>query len=96
MEFTAPNSSGYTVYGKTGCSYCEKAKALLTEYEQEFIYVNCDEYLLTDRDAFLEFIQGLAKQEYRTFPMIFSDATFIRGYTDTIRQFMLTGTGLDK
>ena len=56
MEFTAPNTSGFTVYGKTGCSYCTKVKSLLTSYEQEFVYVNCDEYLVNDKDAFLEFM----------------------------------------
>jgi glutaredoxin len=85
MGFTVPNVSGFTVYGKTGCSYCDKVKTLLTEYEQEFTYINCDEYLLTDRDGFLEFIRTAAGKEYKTFPMVFSPKGFVGGYAETIR-----------
>ena len=85
MEFTAPALSGFTVYGKTGCSYCEKVKDLLADYKESFIYVNCDEYLEADRGAFLEFIKTLAGKEYKTFPMVFSSQQFVGGYTDTIK-----------
>jgi glutaredoxin 1 len=85
MGFTAPVSSGFTIYGKSGCAYCDKVKDLLEEYDEQFIYVNCDEYLLENRDAFLEFIQKLAGKEYKTFPMVFNSAQFVGGYTDTMK-----------
>lgn len=85
MEFIVPSVSIFTIYGKSGCPYCDKVKALLDEYKQEFTYVNCDEYLLADRDAFLGFIRTVAGKEYKTFPMVFSPKGFIGGYTDTIR-----------
>lgn len=94
MEFTVPTTSGFTIYGKSGCSYCERVKALLTDYEQEFTYVNCDEYLLSDRDAFLEFIRTMAGKEYRTFPMVFSSKVFLGGYTDTFQ--LMLDTVIDK
>lgn len=85
MGFTAPVLSGFTVYGKTGCSYCTKVKELLTEYNEPFVYVNCDEYLEEKRDAFLQFIKILAGKEYKTFPMVFSSQQFVGGYTDTMK-----------
>jgi len=85
MEFTAPVSSGFTVYGKSSCPYCEKVKGLLAEYSEAFVYVNCDEYLLQNRDAFLEFIEKLAGKEYKTFPMVFNSKEFVGGYTDTMK-----------
>ena len=83
MEFPFP-ISGFTIYGKTDCTYCEKVKALLAEYNQTFTYVNCDEYLKKDKPGFLKFIAGLAGKEVMSFPMVFSPA-FVGGYTDTIR-----------
>jgi len=85
MEFTAPNVSGFTIYGKTGCSYCDKVKDLLTEFKEHFTYVNCDEYLATQRDAFLEFIKEKAGKEYKTFPMVFSSGQFLGGFKDTFK-----------
>lgn len=85
MEFTAPTLSGFTIYGKTGCSYCEKVKGLLAEYNEPFVYVNCDEYLEANRDAFMEFIKTLAGREYKTFPMVFAAKMFVGGYTDTMK-----------
>lgn len=88
MEFTAPVSSGFTVYGKTDCPYCVKVKDLIAEYNEKIIYVNCDEYLVADKDAFLAFIKAQAGKEHKTFPIVFYDGKFVGGYTDTI-QFML-------
>jgi glutaredoxin len=85
MGFTAPVSSGFTIYGKSSCAYCDKVKGLLEEYNEQFIYVNCDEYLLENRSAFLEFIEKLAGKEYKTFPMVFNSAQFVGGYTDTMK-----------
>jgi glutaredoxin len=90
MEFTAPASSGFTVYGKTSCSYCGKVKDLLTDYAETFIYVNCDDYLLEHREAFLEYIEKLAGKEYRTFPMVFFSGEFVGGYMDTMKLMLDT------
>ena len=87
MEFTAPllTPSVFTVYGKSACTYCGKVKALLTEYNQSFVYVDCDEYLVEQRDRFLEFIEKLAGKAHKTFPMVFSSGEFIGGYIDTLK-----------
>lgn len=82
MEFTAPVLSGYTIYGKTNCPYCVKAKDILEEFNEEYTYINCDDYLLADKEAFLEFIEKAAGKAHKTFPMIFSSGKFVGGYMD--------------
>jgi len=83
MKFTLPSSNGYTVYIKSGCSYCMKVKELLKNFNLQYTIVNCDEYLLDDTDGFLAFINERVGKDYKTFPMVFSDGIFLGGYTDT-------------
>jgi len=85
MEFTAPAPSGFTVYGKSGCTYCDKVKGLLEDYSEAYIYVNCDAYLVEHREEFLEFIEKLAEKEHRTFPIVFFSRDFVGGYMDTMK-----------
>ena len=83
MEFTEPTSKGYTIYSKSGCTYCTKVKDLLKLLKLPYEMVNCDEYLLEDRDGFLAFIKERAGKEYKTFPMVFADAKFLGGFSET-------------
>jgi glutaredoxin-related protein len=83
MEFTAPSSTGYTVYTKSSCSFCLKIKVLLNDLNMAPTVINCDEYLLEAREEFLEFIKSTAGREQKTFPMVFLDGQLIGGYTDT-------------
>jgi len=83
MEFTAPLSTGYTVYSKSGCPFCLKVKTLLNDLNMEPTVINCDEYLFEAREEFLEFIKLTAGKEQKTFPMVFLDGKLIGGYTDT-------------
>jgi glutaredoxin len=85
MQFTPPITNGYTVYSKTGCSYCKKAKNLFDELQLYYTVVSCDKYLLDSRDEFLDFIKTRAGKEYKTFPMVFHNGSFIGGYTDTLK-----------
>ena len=83
MEFVNPSKNGYTIYTKSRCPFCTKAKVLL-ENENQTI-VDCDEYL-SDGDKklyFLQFIEDLIGKPYRTFPMIFKDGVFIGGFSET-------------
>ena len=84
MEFPTPDLSGFVVYGRTGCKFCDKVKNLLSEYEHEYKYINCDEYILQNRDAFRQFIYSLAKVNHNTFPMVFFCGKFIGGYIETV------------
>jgi glutaredoxin len=82
MEFEKP-SKGFTIYSKSGCTFCVKVKSLLKEKGLIFNMVDCDEYLIEDKPAFLEFIKELAGREVNSFPMIFFDGKFIGGYNET-------------
>lgn len=93
MEFTAPSLDTYTIYCKTGCSYCEKTKLLLNttanknkNFSKPFI-VDADEYLLKDKEKFLDFIEKMASVSYRFFPMVFYKGEFIGGYNETVKHY---------
>ena len=80
-----PLDEGYTIYSKSGCMYCNKVKQMLTEKKKFFVEVNCDDFLIEDKNkaSFLLFISEIAKKEYKTFPMIFYNGDFIGGYNET-------------
>ena len=62
------------VYGKQGCSFCEKAKTLCELYELEYEYIDCT----FDEEA-LDF---LIESGFRTVPQVFIDGEYVGGYTD--------------
>ena len=82
MNFVKPSEVGYTIYSKSGCPYCDKAKALLKIDNP--ITINCDDYLVDKKEEFLQFIKDLSQKEHKTFPMIFKDSNFIGGYSDLL------------
>jgi glutaredoxin len=47
------------------------------------LFVNCDEFLLENKEEFLNLMKSLIGYEYKTFPMIFKDGRFIGGYNKT-------------
>ena len=65
-----------------------KVKELLAEFDEPCVYINCDEYLIDDKERFLEFIEKLAGKAYKTFPMVFSSGVFVGGYTDTFKMLI--------
>ena len=83
MEFIKPSKKGFTIYSKSGCPNCNKVKSLLKEKNIAFNIVDCDEYILEDKELFLLFIKENANKECKMFPMIFHDGTFIGGYNET-------------
>jgi glutaredoxin len=83
MEFEKPNQIGFTVYSKSGCPNCIKVKALLKEQNLLFIVIDCDEYLIEDKNNFLLFIKEIAKQSCKLFPMVFNDTIFIGSFNET-------------
>ena len=70
-------SDGYTIYGKSNCDSCTKAKSLLKEAQ----YVNCDDYL-EDADEFFDFLETVTDKTPSTFPMIFFNKKYIGGYKE--------------
>ncbi len=85
MSFTEPNSNKWTVYTKSGCPYCTKAKDLLNQNRFYYDLVDCDKYLSDDKtkEEFLAYIESKAGTKHRTFPMIFKNGLFIGGFDKT-------------
>lgn len=85
MEFPIPAKSQITVYSKSGCINCSKIKALLTEKKLYFNVIDCDEFILENKEEFLAFIHKLIGKEYKMFPMVFDNNKFIGGYKETLK-----------
>jgi glutaredoxin len=83
MEFIEPNKKGFTIYSKSGCPNCLTIKKLIKENKFFLLEVNCDEYIVENREEFLTFIEKIAQTSCKTFPMIFYDGTFIGGANHT-------------
>jgi len=83
MEFESPTKTGFTIYSKSGCPNCTSIKKLLQENKILYTIVDCDDYLIEERDTFLEFIQNLSKKEIKSFPVIFFDGIFVGGFKET-------------
>jgi glutaredoxin len=86
MEYEVPTENGYTIYSKSGCPNCTKAKKLLISENVDVI--DCDEYLLDDKEEFLSFMSILIGKDYRMFPMIFKNSVFIGGYTELQKYYL--------
>jgi glutaredoxin 3 len=85
MEFENPSDAGFTIYSKSGCPNCLKVKALLKEKNIKFKLINSDDYIIEDKENFLNYIKQISKTEVKTFPMIFYDKEFIGGYIETLK-----------
>lgn len=85
MEYPTPLKSGFTIYTKTGCNYCDKVKAFLTDSGYEYTTILCDDILKSNKMGFLEFIESISDVPYNTFPMVFHNGDFIGGYNDTVK-----------
>ena len=93
MEFEEPLQKGFTMYSKSGCINCIKVKALLKEKKIEFNIIDCDDYIIEDKESFFLFIKEKINLECRTFPIIFNDNQFIGSYNETkyyIDNFLLS------
>jgi glutaredoxin len=82
MDIIKPLDLGFTVYSKTGCINCKKIKKILSENKHFFLDVDCDEFLIEDKQGFLLFMKEIALTEVKTFPIIFNYGKFIGGYEE--------------
>ena len=85
MEFELPAKTGFTIYSKSGCPNCSKTKNILKDNNLVFNVIDCDEYLIEDKETFLEFIKNLSQKDCKMFPIIFFDGNFVGGYNETIQ-----------
>lgn len=83
MNVPRPGGDSYTIYSKSGCLYCTKAKVLLQNERVPPLFVNCDKFLLENKEEFFDLMKSLIGYEYKTFPMIFKNGRFIGGYNKT-------------
>ena len=83
MGFEKPNTSGFTIYSKSGCQNCVKVKNLIKVKNLPLNVIDCDEYIIEDKAGFLLFIKNLTQKEISFFPMIFYEGTFIGNYNET-------------
>jgi glutaredoxin len=84
MKFPIPEGQ-ITVYSKSGCINCTKIKTLLKDKHLAFKVIDCDEFILENKEEFLLFIQQLIGKEYKIFPIVFDNNTFIGGYNETVK-----------
>ena len=83
MEFQLPSKTGFTIYSKSGCPNCVNVKKILQENKIEYLLIDCDEYLIEEREKFLKFIENISKKEIKMFPIVFFDANFLGGLKAT-------------
>ena len=86
MDIPMPIKNQFTIYSKSGCSYCIKVKELLINLQLVHTIIDCDAYIKNenDRTLFLQFIHNVSSVNYTTFPMIFDGKTFVGGYSNII------------
>ena len=66
MEIRDPHIKEFTVYTKKECKYCEKAKELLINNQFFLTVIPCDDYLLENKEAFLDVMEKKIGQVYKT------------------------------
>ena len=54
-------------YSKSGCPNCTLVKKLIKEKHFFLDEINCDEYLLEDKEGFLKFIAEKSKKEIKCY-----------------------------
>jgi glutaredoxin len=90
MDIPKPLYEQFTVYSKSGCINCTRVKQLLQEKQVKYNIIDCDEYILEDKSGFLDCIRDLAEKEYKMFPMVFFNKSFIGGFKETEEYFQKT------
>jgi len=83
MDILIPQPNIITVYSKSGCPNCVTIKKLLKEKHLLFEIIDCDEYILENRDEFVKFMNSITGRENNVFPMVFDDNKFIGGFSET-------------
>lgn len=69
-------ANAVTIYGKTQCSSCEQAKAVLKSRNIPFTYYELDrDYTMAD---LMDVLDEIGMLGFRTFPLIIQDG---KGYT---------------
>jgi glutaredoxin len=81
----------YIIYTKSDCPSCIKAKQLLKREASQTIYINCDDLLENDRQAFIAEMRkktNTKDNELLFFPMIFIDDTYIGNVEELVEHLI--------
>uniref|UniRef100_A0A6C0IRH0 Glutaredoxin domain-containing protein n=1 Tax=viral metagenome TaxID=1070528 RepID=A0A6C0IRH0_9ZZZZ len=81
--FPKPSTNKITIYSKSGCLNCIKVKDYLKAKNILFEVIDCDNYLLDDREAFIQFIFEISDCERTIFPIVFHGKKYIGGFNET-------------
>ena len=84
MDFIEPELKGFTIYSKSGCINCLKLKKIIAEKHFFLCEINCDEYLIEEKESFLHFIENKSNKSISIFPIVFYEGIFIGGYKEAI------------
>lgn len=77
------SQKGFTIYSKSGCPNCINVKRRIQEQYLLHKIVDCDDYLLEDKEQFLSLMESRIGKPYTTFPMVFYDGKFVGGWRET-------------
>jgi glutaredoxin len=58
-------------------------KKLLQEKKILHTIIDCDEYLVEEKEAFLKQVETWVGKEWKLFPMVFLDGSFVGGFKET-------------
>lgn len=83
MATKKPSESGFTIYTKSGCINCSKVKRMLEDNCIKYEIIDCDDYIIEDKESFLFFMKTLTNVEIKTFPLVFNNGVFIGSYIET-------------
>jgi glutaredoxin len=95
MIFEQPFENKFTIYSKSGCMNCRRVKDLLKIAGFDYEIIDCDDYLLEDKENFLSFIKSYSVVEWKSFPIVFFNGKFIGGLKET-REYLKTIKTLEK
>ena len=82
-QFERPSNKGFTIYSKSGCPNCTKVKKLLKDKNLLFNVIDCDDYILENKQTFLNFIKNISHLEINVFPIIFYEGKYVGGFIET-------------
>ena len=82
-NYEMPSSTTWTIYTKSKCPYCSKIKIIMSDKTPQPKFINCDNYLINNKQSFLSHIQKIIGKEYKTFPIVFYKGEFVGGFTET-------------
>lgn len=84
MEFLKPHDDVFTVYSKSGCKNCIKVKQFLSSQQISFKTIECDDYIIENKDNFIFFMNVITNNKYKQFPVVFNNGNFIGEYSETV------------